>query len=107
MIEKIEVIGGRGKHHDLLIHSHKLIKGYDIKLKKKLIITEQTIRRCEVKGCKNVNAKFTDKPWEMAVQFYNGPYNQFDICRKYATCWYNNYILTRRLTEKNAIRHIK
>ena len=96
-LTKIDVIGGRGKHHDLLVYSIKIKKYVDDKIRYKLTKKK---RRCEVKGCKNVNANFTDKPWETAVQFYNGPYNQFDICRKYATCWYNNYILTRRLTEK-------
>jgi hypothetical protein len=81
-IINIEIIAGRGKHYDLLLHTN-LINSDNNPIKYKV----------EYKGnYKLYEIKLDLPPWYNGVQFYNGDPKPFTILYKYSKEWYNKFI---------------
>jgi len=84
-IKNIKIIGGRGKHYDFLI-TH----------------TDGTEYKCEEKGNKDeYDLQKSKKPWQKAVQRYNGLAKWADfICKLYAILWYNKIVSNNEINKK-------
>jgi hypothetical protein len=84
-IDNVIKVGGNKDHYDI-----------------KVIHTDKTIKKIEVKSSETFQSviKSTIRPWEISVQFLNGPGNQFTIANYYAKLWYDNIICNRTIVEK-------
>lgn len=78
---------------------------YDIKI----IHTDKTSKKIEVKSSETFQSviKSTIRPWEIGVQFLNGPGNKFTIGNYYAKLWYDNIICNRSIVGKYVNETIK
>ena len=81
-IINIEIIAGRGKHYDLLLHTN-LINSDNNPIKYK-VEYKGNYKLCEI--------KLDLPPWYNGVQFYNGDPKPFTILYKYSKEWYNKFI---------------
>tara|TARA_Y100001958_G_scaffold157567_1_gene152988 strand:+ start:700 stop:1881 length:1182 start_codon:yes stop_codon:yes gene_type:complete len=82
-IKKIDIIGGRQKHYDFIIHH-----------------TDGTQYKCEEKGTKdNYNLDKSKTPWEKSVQRLNGNLKDFCIAEIYAKVWYNNVVCSDKINK--------
>lgn len=66
-----------------------------------VLIDDETYLKVEHKG----SAKFAPinpdlPPWKEGVQFYNGGMEKYRLSKKYATAWYNKFILSGVLKER-------
>ena len=81
IIKKVEIIGGREKHYDLLIHTCNVNDPYKL-----------VEYKVEYKGSLNkANIKGSLPPWYNGVQFYNGNPKSFTLISKYLVLWYDTY----------------
>jgi len=82
-IQKIEIIGGRKKHYDFIIHH-----------------IDGTYYKCEEKGTKDrYDLNKSETPWQKAVQRLNGNLKDFDITYIYAKIWYNTIVCSDEINE--------
>ena len=82
-IQKIEIIGGRKKHYDFIIHH-----------------IDGTSYKCEEKGTKDrYDLNKSETPWQKAVQRLNGNLKDFDITYIYAKIWYNTIVCSDEINE--------
>jgi hypothetical protein len=89
-ILNIDIVGGRGKHYDLIIHSDELDEN-----------KVNIMYKVEFKGShkiKKIDVKLP--PWYNGVQFYNGDPKPFTICRDYSKKWYDKFIGSGVLKEQ-------
>ena len=82
-IKNIDIIGGRKKHYDFIIHH-----------------TDGTIYKCEEKGSKDIyDLNKSKTPWKKAVQRLNGNLKDFNIPYIYAKIWYNTIVCSDKINE--------
>ena len=82
-IQKIDIIGGRKKHYDFIIHH-----------------TDGTNYKCEEKGSKdNYNLDKYKTPWQKSVQRLNGNLKDFCIVEIYAKIWYNTVVCSDEINK--------
>ena len=91
-IDNVIKVGGNKDHYDI-----------------KVIHNDNTIKKIEVKSSETFQSviKYTIRPWEISVQFLNGPGNQFTIGNYYAKLWYDNIICNRTIVGKDVNETIK
>ena len=85
-------VGGNSDHYDI-----------------KVIHNDTTTKQIEVKSRQifQPNIKNTNRPWEISVQFLNGPGNKFSIASYYAKLWYDNIVCNRDIVGKFVPHTIK
>ena len=91
-IDSVIKVGGNKDHYDI-----------------KIIHTDKTIKKIEVKSSNTFQPiiKSTIKPWDIGVQFLNGPGDKFSITHYYAELWYNNIICNDNIVGKYINETIK
>lgn len=91
-IDNVIKVGGNKDHYDI-----------------KVIHTDKTTKKIEVKSSDTFQSviKSTIRPWDISVQFLNGPGNQFTIGNYYAKLWYDNIICNRNIVGKYVNENIK
>ena len=82
VIDRVEKKGNNRDHYDILIYH-----------------TDGITKRCEEKGNKDKYDLYkSKKPWEKAVQRYNGTANWAEIiCKPYAQLWYEKIVLNNEI----------
>ena len=91
-IDNVIKVGGNSDHYDI-----------------KVIHTDITHKQIEVKSRQVFypSIKNTNRPWEISVQFLNGPGNKFSITGYYAKLWYDNIVCNRDIVGKFVPPNIK
>ena len=80
-IQNIEIVGGRKKHYDFIIHN-----------------TDETMYNCEEKGNKKTyDLNKSKTPWQKAVQRLNGNLKDFNIPYIYAKLWYDTIVCSEKI----------
>jgi hypothetical protein len=87
-IVRIEKVGGRGKHYDLVF-----------------ILDDGRRVQIEVKATKCDKLNKSSTPWSEGVQVINGPGQFFSITRMYAKMWYKKNIKSGIVNKTFGLKH--